>query len=161
MPDVGTGFSLSCRWRTIPPMPTVRRRVISVYLTQGTLGLLLMLWMTWRHYAEAAGIVSRLGAKATILMVILVVFAATLQLLKFELTNVIYVSMGIIAYMTMVPLLGTVLSSWTAVGVAIASRVFRRSDEDDWWLELAKAFGLFSTYGIPVVVGGLVYQSVG
>jgi signal transduction histidine kinase len=141
-------------------MPTVRRRVISVYLTQGTLGLLLMLWMTWRHYADAAGIVSRLGASATILMVILVVFAATLQLLKFELTNVIYISMGIIAYMTMVPLLGTVISSWMAVGVAIATRLVRRPDEDAR-LEYAKAFGLFSTYGIPVVVAGVIYGAMG
>ena len=141
-------------------MATVRRRVISVYLTQGTLGLLLMLWMTWRHYAEAAGIVNRLGPSATILMVILVVFAATLQLLKFELTNVIYISMGIIAYMTMVPLLGTVISSWMAVGVAIATRLVRKPDEDAR-LEYAKAFGLFSTYGIPVVVAGIVYGAMG
>src|SRR5437667_6977429 len=58
------------------PMSTVRRRVISVYLTQGSIGLALMLWMSWRHYAEAAGIVHRLGPNATILMVILVGFAA-------------------------------------------------------------------------------------
>src|SRR5437868_6159166 len=141
-------------------MSTDRGRVISVYLTQGTLGLLLMLWMTWRQSAEASIIVHRLGANATILMVILIAFAAALQLLKFELTNVIYISLGIVAFMIMVPLLGTVLSSWMAVGVAIATRLLVMPT-DDRRAEVAKAFGLFSTYGIPVVVAGLLYGAVG
>jgi signal transduction histidine kinase len=141
-------------------MSNDRGRVISVYLTQGTLGLLLMLWMTWRHSGEALGIVRSLGPNAPILILILVAFAAALQLLKFELTNVIYVSLGIVAFMIMVPLLGTVLSSWTAVGVAIATRLMVMP-KDDKRAELAKAFGLFSTYGIPVVIAGLLYRAVG
>jgi signal transduction histidine kinase len=141
-------------------MSTDRGRVISVYLTQGSLGLLLMLWMTWQHRGEAASILGRLGADATILMVILIAFAAGLQLLKFELTNVIYVSLGIVAFMIMVPLLGTVLSSWTAVGVAIATRLMVMPN-DDRRAEVAKAFGLFSTYGIPVVVAGWLYGAIG
>jgi signal transduction histidine kinase len=139
----------------------VRRRVISVYLIQGTLGLLLMLAITWRNHAEAADIVHRLGPNATILIAILVAFGVALQLLKFELTNVIYVSLGMMAYMTMVPLLGSVLSSWMIVGVAVATRLFSTRSEQDWRAEYAKAFGLFSTYGIPVVVAGSLYTALG
>jgi signal transduction histidine kinase len=141
-------------------MPDQRRRVISVYLTQGTLGLLLMIWMTWRDSGEAAAILHRLGANAMILMMILIAFAAALQLLKFELTNVIYVSLGIVAFMMMVPLLGTVLSSWLAAGVAVLTRLLVMQP-DDKRAEVAKAFGLFSTYGIPVVVAGLLYRAIG
>src|SRR5262249_47916089 len=141
-------------------MPAVRRRVIAIYLAQGSIGLLLMLAMTWLHHAEAGGIVGALGANATILIAILVIFGAALQLLKFELTNVIYVSLGIVAFMVMVPLLGTVLSSWITVIVAIAGRRVGRPREDTR-AEYAKTFGLFSTYGIPVVVAGTLYSALG
>src|SRR5437016_2658716 len=73
------------------PDSAARRRVMAVYLTQGSLGLLLMLWVTWRHHAEAVGVVHRLGPNAAVLMAVLVAFAAALQLLKFELTSVIAV----------------------------------------------------------------------
>ena len=101
------------------------RRVVAVYLTQGTLGLLLMIWMTWRHSGDAADIVHRLGANAPILITILVVFAAALQLLKFELTNVIYVSLGIMAYMTMVPDFDLMPVAEERMQAAIKDRVFR------------------------------------
>ena len=145
-----------------------RRRVILVYLTQGTLALALMLWMTWRQAREATAIVHRLGPDAPILMVILVAFAAALQLLKFELTNVIYVSLGMMAYMTMVPLLGTVLASWMIVGVAIVTRLLGMRDigpvkvgMQDAPSEYAKTFGLLSTYGIPAVAAGALYGFLG
>jgi len=150
------------------PDDSVRRRVISVYLTQGTLGLLLMLWVTLRNPTEPLAIVHGLGANAAILMIILVAFAAALQLLKFELTNVIYVSLGMMAYMCMVPLLGTVLASWTVVSVAVATRLLAMRDigpvkvgMSDAGGEYARTFGLFSTYGIPVVVAGTLYSWLG
>src|SRR5262245_10646930 len=126
-------------------MPTsddslARRRVISVYLTQGSVGLLLMVWVTVRQHADVTGIVHSLGPNAPILMAILVAFGVALQLLKFELTNVIYVSLGMMAYMTMVPLLGIVLASWMAVGVAILTRLLGIRD-DDSRAEYAKTFG--------------------
>jgi signal transduction histidine kinase len=146
----------------------VRRRVISVYLTQGTLGLLLMLWVTIRNTAEPLAVVHRLGDNAAILMAILVAFAVALQMLKFELTNVIYVSLGMMAYMSMVPLLGTVLASWTVVGVAVVTRLLAMRDigpvkvgMQDAPAEYARTFGLFSTYGIPVVVAGTLYSWMG
>ena len=151
-----------------PDASAVRRRVISVYLTQGSMGLLLMLWLTWQKHAEVSGIVDRLGPNAPLLMAILVGFAAALQLLKFELTNVIYVSLGMMAYMTMVPLLGTVLASWMAVGVAVVTRLLGMRDIgpvkvglQDAASEYAKTFGLLSTYGIPVVVAGTLYDFIG
>src|SRR5436190_14864884 len=144
-----------------------RGRVIAVYLTQGTLGLLLMLWLTWREHDGAVALVHRLGPDAPILMVILVAFAAALQLLKFELTNVIYVSLGMMAYMAMIPLLGTVLASWSVVGVAIVTRLLGMREigpvkvsMQDPASEYAKTFGLFSTYGIPVFIAGALYEAL-
>ncbi len=152
----------------MPNSADARRRVIAVYLTQGTVGLLLMLAITWRHPGEALAVVQRLGPDAPVLMGILAVFAAALQLLKFELTNVIYISLGMMAYMAMVPLLGTVLASWMIAGVAIATRLLAMHDigpvklgMTDAPSEYAKVFGLFSTYGIPAVVAGSLYAALG
>ena len=47
-----------------------------------------------------------------------VAFAMTLALLKFELTELIFVSLVLTAYTVMIPILGVVMSSWLAVIVA-------------------------------------------
>src|SRR5450759_378614 len=75
------------------PMPNgsdfARRRTITVFLTQGLAGLLLMLWVTWLRFDQTLTILHRLQPSATAVIVILVAFATTLALLKFELTELI------------------------------------------------------------------------
>ncbi len=145
-----------------------RRRVISVFLIQGLAGLLLMSWLTWLRHDETRVVFDTLGADAAILVAIFVAFAATLAFLKFELTELVYVALVITAYMAMFPLLGLVLSSWIAVGVSIGTRALglkqigpakmaRQDPVTDW----VKAFGLFGTYGIPVVVAATIYEYLG
>src|SRR5438105_10025091 len=136
------------------PEAAARRRVISVFLTQGLAGLLLVVLMTVLRFREAGVIIDRLGAAAPLLILIFFAFALMLSLVKYELTNVIYVSLGITAYMAMLPLLGGVITAWLAVAVAIGSRVLAMANigpvtisMDDPPLELVKAFGLFGTYG--------------
>jgi signal transduction histidine kinase len=145
-----------------------RRRVISVFLIQGLAGLVLMSWLTWLRQEQTRTILDTLGGDAPILIGIFIVFATTLALLKFELTELVYVSLVITAYMAMFPLLGIVLSSWIAVGVAVGTRFLglkqigptkmaRQDPVTDW----VKVFGLFGTYGIPVVVAATVYEYLG
>ena len=104
---------------------SARRRTLTVFLTQGFAGLLLMLWMTWLRFDQTALILHRLQPNAAGVILILIAFAMTLALLKFELTELIFVSLVLTAYMVMFPLLGVVISSWLAVVVA-HSRAFWR-----------------------------------
>ena len=102
---------------------SARRRVISVFLIQGLAGLLVMLWLTWLRHDQTLGILRALGRDGPILIAIFIAFATTLALLKFELTDLLYVALVITAYMAMFPILGLVLSAWLAVFVSIGTRL--------------------------------------
>ncbi|HEX8154706.1 MAG TPA: ATP-binding protein, partial [Thermoanaerobaculia bacterium] len=148
--------------------PAARRRVISVFCSQGLAGLLVMGWLTWLRHDLTAGILRDLGTSGAILIAIFVTFATMLALLKFELTELVYVSLVLTAYIAFLPLLGVVITSWIAVGVAMLTRILgmrqigpNKIDMRDPATEWAKTFGLFSTYGVPVVVGGTLYELIG
>ncbi|HYH10346.1 MAG TPA: ATP-binding protein [Thermoanaerobaculia bacterium] len=147
---------------------SARRRVISVFLIQGLAGLMVMLWLTWLRHDQTVAVLRTLGSDAPILIAIFIAFAATLAMLKFELTDLVYVSLVICAYMAMFPILGLVLSSWIAVLVSVGTRLLSlqqigpaRIARQDPVTDYVKAFGLFGTYGIPVVVATSVYESLG
>ncbi len=96
---------------TPPAHPdAARRRVITVFLLQGVAGLLVMSWLTWLRADQTRAILHTLGGDGPILIAIFIVFATTLALLKFELTELTYVALVIVAYMAMFPLVGIVLS---------------------------------------------------
>jgi signal transduction histidine kinase len=146
----------------------VRRRVLFVFATQGVAGLALMLVVTALRHSEVSAVLDRLTPNGMIITVILAAFATALSLLKFELTDVIFISFGMMAYMAMLPLLGAVLTSWLSVIVAITTRLLGMREigpvkisMDDPAVEYVKTFGLFGTYGIPVIVAGYVYQFIG
>ena len=150
------------------PISAARRRVISVFLVQGIAGLAVMLFLTVTRAHDTVRILRTLGADAAILIGIFIVFATVLQLLKFELTDLIFVSLGITAYFAFTPLLGVVLTSWIAVTISMITRLVgvRRNSARaglalDHHTELARTFGLFGTYGIPVALGGTVYEWLG
>jgi signal transduction histidine kinase len=145
-----------------------RQRVIRVFVTQGLAGLTLMLWLTLQRRDQTTAILERLGPNASILIAIFVFFATALGLLKFELTSRIFVSLGMMAFVAMPPLFGVVISSWLAVLVAIATRLLAmlhvgpvKIDMEDPVPEYAKTFGLFGTYGIPVVAAATLYEYTG
>jgi signal transduction histidine kinase len=147
---------------------TARRRVITVFLIQGLTGLLVMSWLTWLRHEQTRQILHILGGNAPILIGIFVVFATTLALLKFELSDLTYVALVIVAYIAMFPLLGIVMSSWIAVAVSIGTRLLALQQigpakiaRQDPLTDYVKAFGLFGTYGIPVVVAASIYEWLG
>ena len=151
-----------------PGPDTARRRVISVFLIQGLAGLIVMLWLTWLRHDQTLAILRTLGGDAPILIAIFIIFATTLALLKFELTDLVYIALVITAYMSMFPILGMVLSAWIAVVVSIGTRVLAlqqigpaRIARQDPVTDYVKAFGLFGTYGIPIVVASSVYEYLG
>jgi signal transduction histidine kinase len=151
------------------PMPqgsdSARRRTITVFLTQGLAGLLVMLWVTWLRFDQTVAILHRLQPNAAGIIIILVAFAMTLALLKFELTELIYVSLVLTAYTVMIPILGVVMSSWLAVIVAGVARILAlqqigpaKIESTDRFVDHVKTFGLFGTYGIPVVAAATFYE---
>jgi len=145
-----------------------RQRVISVFLAQGLAGLVLMLWLTWMRKDQVADVFLRLGDNAWLLIAVFVAFATTLALLKFELTDMIYVSLVMTAFMAFFPLLGGVLTAWIAVLVAIGTRILgmrqigpTKISVDDPITEWVRTFGLFGTYGIPVLAAATLYEYLG
>lgn len=146
----------------------VRRRVLFVFVTQGIAGFTAMVLVAILRHEQTVMVLEKLGPNATILIAIFVAFSTALGLMKFELTNVIYVSLGIVAYMAMFPLLGMTMSAWISVGVAVAARLLGMREigpvkipMEDPPLEYAKTFGLFGTYGIPVLAAGGLYELLG
>jgi len=144
---------------------SARRRTITVFLTQGLAGLLVMIWVTWLRFDQTLAILHRLQPNAAGIILILVAFAMTLALLKFELTELIFVSLVLTAYTVMIPILGVVMSSWLAVIVAGVARILAlkqigpaKIDSTDHFVDHVKTFGLFGTYGIPVVAAATLYE---
>jgi signal transduction histidine kinase len=142
-----------------------RRRTITVFVTQGIAGLLLMLWVTWLRFDQTAAIVHRLQPDAAGVLVILIAFATVLALFKFELTEQIFVSLVLTAYTVMIPIVGAVMSSWLAVLVAGFARILAlkqigpaKIESTDRFVDHVKTFGLFGTYGIPVVAAATLYE---
>jgi signal transduction histidine kinase len=147
---------------------SARRRVISVFLIQGLAGLIVMLSLTWLRHDQTMAILRTLGGNAPILIAIFITFATTLAILKFELTDLVYIALVITAYMAMFPILGMVLSAWIGVFVSIGTRLLAlhqvgpaRIARQDPVTDYIKAFGLFGTYGIPIVVATSVYEGLG
>jgi signal transduction histidine kinase len=144
---------------------SARQRTITVFLTQGFAGLLLMIWVAWLRFDQTAVILHHLQPNAAGVILILVAFAITLALLKFELTELIFVSLVLTAYTVMIPILGVVMSSWLAVIVAGVGRVLAlkqigpaKIEPTDRFVDHVKTFGLFGTYGIPVVAAATLYE---
>ncbi len=140
--------------------------MLVVFASQGTLGLLLLIFMTVRRAGEPAAIAASLGSAFVPLLLILFFFTLSIALLKFSLTDVVFVTFALTALAIAIPLLGLVISAWLGVGASIIARMFvvvqalRRKGSDPL-VEYAKVWGLFGTYGIPVTMSALAYEWMG
>jgi signal transduction histidine kinase len=148
--------------------PSSRTRVFRVFLNQGIAGLVLMVVLTWLRREEPGTILREIGSGSELLVLALFGFSLILAFLKFPLTEQIFVSLAITAFIAMIPLLGLVLSAWIAVTAAIVNRLFDMAGigptkvmTDDLPLETVRTFGLFGTYGIPVTVAALCFEWLG
>jgi len=148
--------------------PASRKRAIGVFLRQAIVGLVLLVWLTAARTSEPAQVLRALGPSAPILIAILVAFAFSLAILKFALTEQIFVSLLITAVIAIFPLLGPVMTSWIAVCAAITARLLSikqigpvKIDMSDPMLEYVRTVGLLGTYGIPAVLATLCYELIG
>jgi signal transduction histidine kinase len=148
--------------------PWSRKRVIAVCVQHGVVGLLALVTATYLRRDEPAAIIEALGPSGLLLLVLFFLFSVILALLKFKLTEEIFVSLAVTVYIAMCPLLGLVLSAWIAVLAAATQRVLGMMrigplhvDMRDPTFEWARTFALFATYGIPVMVAVRVYEWIG
>ena len=145
-----------------------RSRVLGAYRNQGIAGLLLMVLVTvWRR-DEVMSVITRLDGAAFTVIAILFLFALALAFLKFPLTEDIFVSLTITALIAAIPILGMVITAWIAVVATTINRGFdmagigpSRLVVEDRVLEGVKTFGLFGTYGIPVIAASYLYEALG
>lgn len=148
--------------------PSSRRRVFAVYVQHGASGALVLAAATILWHDEPARVIAALGPSSLLLIGLFFVFSTVLAVLKFNLTEEIFVSLAVTAYFAMFPLLGTVLSAWIAVISAALPRLFGvaqmgvvKTDARDLPLEIARTFSLLATYGIPLVVATQLYRALG
>ena len=147
---------------------SARRRVISVFLTQGVAGLAVMILFTVLRHDQTRLIILKLGPNAWVLVAIAAAFTLAMALLKFELTTEIFVSLVITAAIAFLPLLGGVLTAWMIVVIGTSVRWLSMTkltplnNDDDRGLEYVRTFaGQFGTYGIPVVLAATLYERIG
>jgi signal transduction histidine kinase len=140
--------------------PSSRRRVLGVYLQHGVAGALVLAAVTLVRRDEPARVIDALGPSAPILIGLFFILALTLAHLKFNLTEEIFVSLAVAAYIAMFPLLGMVMSAWIAVTAAGIQRIVN-GNRKDAALEWARTFALFATYGVPLVLATRVYEAIG
>ncbi|HVT45642.1 MAG TPA: ATP-binding protein [Thermoanaerobaculia bacterium] len=145
-----------------------RHRVISVFLAQGIIGALVVCWVTLEAKDTTRATLAALGDGGPALILIFFFHAAALALLRFPLTNLVYVSLVITCFISMFPLLGAVLSCWIAVLAVILTRVVgmmqigpAKLDMTDPLFQWIRTFAFFGTYGMPVALAALLYEATG
>jgi len=145
-----------------------RRKLFTTLVTQGTAGLVILITLTIVRAPVTGQILRTLGSSALPLILIFIAFAFSLSLLKFKLTNRVFVALGLIAATTMIPLLGVVLAAWIAVAASATSRLLaikqigpNKSDLADPVIDYLRAFAQFGTYGIPAMLAGTLYERIG
>ena len=148
--------------------PSSRRRVFAVYVQHGVVGALALIGATVLLRDEPARVLRALGQSGVLLIALFFCFATILALLKFKLTEQIFVSLAVTAYIAMFPLLGTVMSAWLAVITAALPRLLGvleigpvKLDLRDLPFETARTCSLLATYGIPVIIATSLYRLLG
>jgi signal transduction histidine kinase len=143
-----------------------RRRLASVLVAHGSIGFLILVTVTFMRADATRATMHALGASGFVLIVIFAAFALALSLLKFKLTDSIFVAFGLTAVTTMLPLLGPVLSAWIAVSASATSRLLGirqigPNKSVDPAMDALRAFAQFATYGVPTLFAGAVYERLG
>jgi signal transduction histidine kinase len=143
-----------------------RRRLASVLVAHGSIGFLILVTVTVMRADATRATMRALGLSGFVLIVIFAAFALALSLLKFKLTDSIFVAFGLTAVTTMLPLLGPVLSAWIAVSASATSRLLGirqigPNKSVDPAMDALRAFAQFATYGVPTLFAGAVYERIG
>ncbi|MBI2213385.1 MAG: GAF domain-containing protein [Acidobacteria bacterium] len=145
-----------------------RRKLFATFLIQGSVGATLLAALTLLQWHETSATLAALGSSALPLLAIFVAFSLALAILKFKLTERVFVALGLTSATIMLPLIGPILTAWIAVFAAAFSRWLAirqigpiKSDLVDVTGDYVRMAGHFGTYGIPVLFAGEVYASIG
>ena len=145
-----------------------RTRVLRAFVAQGIGGISLIVVVTAVRWYEPAEVFRGLQGSAAVLCATFFFTSAFLQMLRFDLTREIAVSLELTAFVVMVPLLGMVVSVWVAISAVLVARYLAirqigpaKIDMTDPPVEYARMFGLFGTFGIPVVMASQIYEWLG
>jgi len=144
-----------------------RQWTIRVFVVYAITGAAILIWQTVARREETAAILARLDHRWAVIA-IFVAFSLAAGLLKFKLTDKIFVTFLLIDCMAVVPILGGVLAAWIVVGAGTVTRILAvyrigpiKYDGADPPVEYARIAGQSMIYGIPVLVGAVVYQAMG
>ena len=144
-----------------------RQWTVSLYLAIGATGLLVMLWQTFARAGETARIF-RTIPNATLVIAIFAAFTFAVSMLKFHLSEKIFMSLMLTSCAAMLPILGGVLTAWIVLSCAIISRFLGlhhigpiKLDRRDPGQEHARIFGQSGVYGIPVFAAAAIYAALG
>jgi signal transduction histidine kinase len=145
---------------------STQRRLASVLVAHGSIGFLILATVTFMRADATRATLRALGPSGYLLIVIFAAFALALSLLKFKLTDSIFVAFGLTAVTTMLPLLGPILSAWIAVTASATSRLLGirqigPNKSIDPAMDALRAFAQFATYGVPTLFAGAVYEKLG
>jgi signal transduction histidine kinase len=141
-----------------------RDRYLGVQLLQGAAGLALLILATWSRWDEARAI---LRSSPALLIPVLLFFALSLSLLRFPLSKDVFVAPAVPAYIAFIPIVGMVPTAWIAVTAAITTRLLSIVGigpvklQDDRLVAAARIFGLFGTYGPPLIFAAWVFERTG
>jgi signal transduction histidine kinase len=145
-----------------------RRKLLTTLLTQGAVGMVLFVAIAIARAGDVSSTLHAIGPSAPLLIVVLSAFALSLSVMKFKLTDRIFVALGLTAATIMLPLLGTILTAAISVLASALSRFLgirqigpNKSDLSDPQVDYARVFGQFGTYGIPILFAGAVYEQLG
>jgi signal transduction histidine kinase len=141
-----------------------KHELATVFITQGAIGLLLLMILTIVRWDSTVANVEALGSDLWIVGGIFFLTVIALQNLRFELTRDLHVALGITAYVAMYPLLGVVPSAWIGSFSAIIGRLVNIRRDPGYETQFGKSARLvsfFATYGLPIAIAGLVYESLG
>jgi signal transduction histidine kinase/CheY-like chemotaxis protein len=144
-----------------------REWTIRLFVFYAVAGAAILIEQTFAQRDATAAIVSRLD-HATFVIAIFVVFSIAVSMLKFKLTDKVFVSFLIPSCTAMVPLLGGVLAAWICVGAAILCRLAAlkrigpiKYDGSDPPVEYARIAGQFMVYGLPILIAASAYRALG
>lgn len=147
---------------------TLRRKLLTILFVQGSVGVLLFAALVTVRHDDVTTTLRAIGPSAPLLILVLSGFAFALSVMKFKLTERVFVALGLTAATIMLPLLGVILTTLISVLASALSRFLairqigpNKSDLSDPVVDYARMFGQFGTYGIPVMFAGTVYEWLG
>src|SRR5689334_21404231 len=101
---------------------TLRRRLLTTLIVQGSVGLLFFIGLVILRPNDVETTIRAIGPSAPFLILVLVGFAFSLSIMKFKLTERVFVALGLTAATIMLPLLGVILTATISVLASMFSR---------------------------------------